>query len=51
MIECCCACCAGEVPQAVTLKVKEAAPHMKGETAAPSYKPAVLENGVKVSEL
>ncbi len=32
----------------VTLRVEEAAPHMKGETAAPSYKPAVLQNGIKV---
>lgn len=36
------------VPAAVTLEVREAAPTMKGETAAPSYKPAVLENGVRV---
>lgn len=44
----CCAACAGAVPPTVTMRIKEAAPHMKGETAAPSYKPAVLENGIKV---
>lgn len=37
------------VPPTVTLKVAEAAPTMKGETAAPSYKPAVLENGVRLT--
>ncbi|GAB4822133.1 hypothetical protein N2152v2_009179 [Parachlorella kessleri] len=36
------------VPETVTLRVEEAAPSMKGETVAPSYKPAVLQNGVKV---
>lgn len=40
---------AGEVPATVTLEVKEAAPTMRGETAAPSYKPAVLENGVRIT--
>ena len=39
---------AGSVPATVTLRVAEASPHMKGETAAPSYKPATMENGVKV---
>ncbi len=39
---------AGQLPQAVTLRVAQAAPSIKGETAAPSYKPAVLENGVQV---
>jgi len=37
------------LPAAVTLKVMEAAPHVKGETAAPQYKPAVLETGATVS--
>ncbi|KDD72888.1 hypothetical protein H632_c2774p1 [Helicosporidium sp. ATCC 50920] len=37
------------VPPTVTLVVAEAAPAMKGETAAPSYKPAVLSNGLSVS--
>ncbi|KAL6780323.1 Elongation factor P [Auxenochlorella protothecoides] len=39
----------GEVPATVTLEVREAAPTMRGETAAPSYKPAVLENGVRIT--
>lgn len=38
----------GEVPTHVTLLVEEAAPTMKGETAAPSYKRAVCEGGVEV---
>ena len=38
----------GEVPTHVTLQVEEAAPTMKGETAAPSYKKAVCEGGVEV---
>lgn len=32
----------------VTLAVEQVAPTMKGETAAPSYKPAVLAGGLKV---
>lgn len=32
----------------IALKVIEAAPSMKGETAAPSYKRAVVEGGVEV---
>jgi elongation factor P len=32
----------------VTLEVTEADPVVKGQTAASSYKPAVLENGVRV---
>ena len=39
---------AGSLPSIVTLKVAEAAPHLKGETSAPQYQPAVLETGVKV---
>lgn len=38
----------GEVPQHVTLAVVEAAPTMKGETAAPSYKRAVVEGGIEI---
>lgn len=38
----------GDVPAQITLEVREAAPTMKGETSAPSYKPATLENGVRV---
>jgi elongation factor P len=37
-----------KLPTQVTLNVTEADPVMKGGTAAPSYKSAVLENGLKV---
>jgi elongation factor P len=37
-----------KLPVQVTLTVAEADPVMKGGTAAPSYKTAVLENGVKL---
>jgi elongation factor P len=37
-----------ELPQRVTLEVVEAEPVVKGQTAASSYKPAVLSNGVRV---
>jgi len=37
------------LPDQVTLKVVEAEPVMKGQTAASSYKPAVLSNGVRTS--
>jgi elongation factor P len=36
------------LPQTVTLEVTEADPVVKGQTAASSYKPAVLSNGVRV---
>jgi elongation factor P len=36
------------LPDQVTLEVTEADPVVKGQTAASSYKPAVLENGVRV---
>lgn len=36
------------LPQQVTLQIAEADPVVKGQTAASSYKPAVLENGVRV---
>jgi elongation factor P len=36
------------LPQQVTLAVAEADPVIKGQTAASSYKPAILENGVRV---
>ena len=36
------------LPGQVTLKVVEAEPVVKGQTAASSYKPAMLENGVRV---
>jgi elongation factor P len=37
-----------QLPVQVTLKVTEADPVLKGGTAAPSYKSAVLENGLKI---
>ena len=37
-----------ELPDQVTLRVVEADAVVKGQTAASSYKPAILENGVKV---
>lgn len=36
------------LPETVVMKIVEADPVVKGQTAASSYKPAVLENGVKV---
>ena len=36
------------LPDQVTLLITEADPVVKGQTAASSYKPAVLENGVRV---
>ncbi len=36
------------LPQHVTLEITEADPVVKGQTAASSYKPAMLENGVRV---
>ncbi len=37
-----------ELPEQVTLEISEADPVVKGQTASSSYKPAVLENGVKI---
>lgn len=37
------------LPQKVTCTVAETEPVVKGQTAANSYKPAVLDNGVRVS--
>jgi elongation factor P len=37
-----------ELPDQVTLAVEETEPTMRGQTAAASYKPALLENGVRV---
>lgn len=37
-----------EIPEQVTLEVTDTEPVVKGQTAANSYKPAVLENGVRV---
>lgn len=37
-----------ELPDSVTMEIVEAEPVVKGQTATTSYKPAILENGVKV---
>ena len=37
-----------ELPPTVVLAVTEAEPVVKGQTASSSYKPAIVENGVKV---
>lgn len=37
-----------KLPQKVAMKIVEADPVVKGQTAASSYKPAILENGVRV---
>ncbi|MEO1563981.1 MAG: elongation factor P [Pseudomonadota bacterium] len=36
------------VPQKVTCKIVETEPAVKGQTAANSYKPAVLDNGIRI---
>ncbi|MCR9158431.1 MAG: elongation factor P [Rhodobacteraceae bacterium] len=36
------------LPQKVTCKIEETEPVVKGQTAANSFKPAILDNGVKV---
>ena len=36
------------LPDQVMLEISEADPVVKGQTAASSYKPAVLENGVRI---
>ena len=36
-----------ELPQKVTLEVAETEPTIKSQTAASSYKPAMLSNGVR----
>jgi elongation factor P len=36
------------LPDQVVLEIAETEPTIKGQTAASSYKPAVLENGVRV---
>ena len=36
------------LPDHVTLAIAEADPVVKGQTAASSYKPATLENGVRI---
>ena len=36
------------LPDYVTLQITEADPVVKGQTAASSYKPAILENGIRI---
>ena len=36
------------LPDQVVLEVAETEPHIKGQTASSSYKPAMMENGVRV---
>src|SRR3546814_10580053 len=36
------------LPDTAVVKIVEAEPVVKGQTAASSYKPAILENGVRV---
>lgn len=36
------------IPQHVTMEIVEADPVVKGQTASSSYKPAMLENGVRI---
>jgi DNA-binding NarL/FixJ family response regulator len=36
-----------EIPQKVTLEIKETEPAMKGQTASGSFKPAILSNGLR----
>lgn len=36
------------LPEKVTLEITETEPTVKGQTASSSYKPAILENGVRV---
>ena len=37
-----------QLPDTITAKIAECEPVVKGQTAASSYKPAVLENGVRI---
>ena len=37
-----------ELPQRLTFEIVETEPVVKGQTASSSYKPAVLNNGLKV---
>ena len=37
-----------ELPNTVELTIAETAPHIKGSTASASYKPAVLETGLRI---
>ena len=37
-----------QLPPRVTLEIVETEPAMKGQTASSSYKPAILDNGVRI---
>jgi elongation factor P len=37
-----------KLPETVVLEITEADPHLKGQTAASSYKSATLENGLRI---
>jgi elongation factor P len=37
-----------ELPQKVTLEITETEPVVKGQTASSSYKPAIVENGLRI---
>lgn len=37
-----------ELPESVVMEIVEAEPVVKGQTASSSYKPAILENGVRI---
>jgi elongation factor P len=37
-----------ELPENVIMEIVEAEPVVKGQTASSSYKPALLENGVRI---
>ncbi|HUX79110.1 MAG TPA: elongation factor P [Alphaproteobacteria bacterium] len=37
-----------ELPESVIMEIVEAEPVVKGQTASSSYKPAILENGVRI---
>ncbi len=37
-----------ELPESVVMTITEAEPVVKGQTASSSYKPAILENGVRI---
>jgi elongation factor P len=37
-----------ELPETVVMTIVEAEPVVKGQTASSSYKPAILENGVRI---
>ena len=40
---------AGELPQTLQLKVTDAEPHAKGDSATSSYKACTVETGARVS--